>query len=272
MNQMNKTNGEIEYLVDDNLKTDYGRIQMLLNKSRNIETMEQIIASGNTHSKIINRFSFNEIHEPKNFLSLLYYMGMTTIDADPETGDSMLRIPNYSIKTIYWEYMEKIIMAQNPGMRYDPSVIRDGLRIMAFKGIYEQFFIDFRTNFVSQLSNRDLANLSEKNIKFLLLSILFQENYYLPLSETENSNGYSDIYLQRRNYLYPKIPTDWVWELKYVKQADAQNETVINDAKTEATKQLRRYKTSNLFRDRTDVRYLSIVFVGKTDCIVEEFT
>jgi hypothetical protein len=263
-------NGKIKYLVDDNLKTDYGRIKMLLNKSGNIEKLEQIIASGKISSDVIKRFSIEKIHEQKNFLSLLYYMGLVTIDKDKETGDALLKIPNYSIKTIYWEYMENIIMEQNPEMSYDPSIIRDGLRAMAFYNDYNKFFKDFQKNFVSQLSNRDLEHFSEKNIKLLLLSILFQTNYYLPISETENSQGYTDIYLKRRDYLYPGIKTDGVWGLKYLRQADAKKTKQIAAKKAEAIAQLQRYKTSNLFKDRTDVRYLMIVFVGKNNCNVEE--
>jgi hypothetical protein len=166
--------------------------------------------------------------------------------------------------------MKNIITEQMPSMVFDPSVIYEGLSSMAFQDNYEKFFKDFHNNFVSNLSNIDLEHLSEKNIKFLLLSIFFQTNYYLPLSETENSKGYTDIYLQRRNYIYPKITTDWVLELKYVKQADAKKKKVIEAKKTEAKEQLERYRTSNLFKDRKDVRYLIIIFIGKNKYLIEE--
>jgi hypothetical protein len=259
-------NGKIKRLVDGNLKTDYGRIRMMLKKPQNIEKLEQIIEFGKISSEVTDRFSIEKIHEQKNFLSLLYYMGLVTIG----TGIDVLRIPNYSIKTIYWEYMENIIMEQNPKMAFDPSVICDGLKLLAFDNEYSQFFKDIQANFLSQLSNHDLEHFSEKNVKFLLLSILFQIDLYLPISETENSNGYTDIYLKRRDYLYPGIKTDWVWELKYIRQADAKKTKLIAAKKAEAIAQLQRYKTSNLFKDRTDVRYLMIVFVGKNNCIIEE--
>jgi hypothetical protein len=162
-------------------------------------------------------------------------------------------------------------MERNPKMMYQPPVMFDSLWALAFDGNYRLFFDNFVNDFVSQLSNRDLEHFSEKNVKFLLLSILFQIDLYLPISETENSKGYSDIYLQRRDYLYPGIKTDWVWELKYVKQADANDTKIIEEKKAEAIAQLQRYKTSNLFCKRTDVRYLMIVFVGKNNCIVEEY-
>jgi len=197
-------------------------------------------------------------------------MGLVTIDTDEITETSLLRIPNYSIKTMYWEYMKNIITEHNPKMVYDSSKILVGLKSMAFEGNYIPFFEDFHKNFVSQISNRDLEHFSEKNLKFLLLSILFQNSLYLPISETENSKGYTDIYMQRRSELYPKITIDWVLEIKYIKQADAGNQNEIELKKQEAIEQLKRYKTSNLFKERTDVRYLMVVFIGKKSYLVEE--
>jgi hypothetical protein len=197
-------------------------------------------------------------------------MGLVTVGKDETGRTSLLKIPNYTIKTMYWEYMENIIEEQNPGMVFDPSIIYDSLVSMTYDGDYETFFDKFRENFVYQLSNRDLEHFSEKNIKLMLLNILRQSNYYLPFSETENSKGYTDIYLERRNDLYPKITTDWVWELKYIKQADAENDELIKTKKAEALEQLHRYKTSNRFQGRMDVRYLTILFIGKTDHRIEE--
>jgi hypothetical protein len=212
-----KDEGEkIERLIDLNLKTDYGRIKMLLKKSSNLDKLNTIIETNAIKSEVVARFSIDKIHEPKNFISLLYYMGLITLDKNPDTGRPILRIPNYSIKTMYWEYLENIIMERNPKMLYDPDVITDGLEALAFEEKYDNFFDRFQKNFVANISNRDLENFSEKNIKFLLLSILFQTNLYLPISEMENSGGYTDIYLQRRNNLYKGIKTDWIWEIKYV--------------------------------------------------------
>jgi hypothetical protein len=261
------TEREIENLINDNLKTDYGRLRNLLTNMESVNILEEIIENNTIQAKIINRFSISELGEQKNFLSLLYYMGLVTIGN--EKGIPVLKIPNYSIKTMYWEYMERMIMERNPEMIYNTGKVFEGLVKLAFDGNYEPFFKTFHEKFVSQISNNDLQNFSEKNVKFLLLSILFQNNIYLPISETENSQGYSDIYLQRRN-LYPQVQTDWVWEIKYIKQRDARKTSLVEAAKTEAAAQLLRYKKSNLFKYRTDVRYLYVVFVGKKNYLMEE--
>jgi hypothetical protein len=232
--------------------------------------LEKIIEFNQIQAEVIDRFSIDKIHESKNFLSLLYYMGLVTIEN--EDGISMLKIPNYIMKTMYWEYMENMIMERNPDMYFDPNIIYEGLVTMAYKGDYKPFFESFHQNFVSQISNRDLENFSEKNVKFLLLSILFQNSFYLSISELENSKGYSDIHLQSRKYLHPRILNDWIWELKYIKEADAGKKSLFAAKKKEAREHLQRYKTSNLFKDRNDVRYLAVVFIGKKKYWIEEIS
>jgi hypothetical protein len=210
LNKISVTSGEIKELIDVNLKRDYGRIKQLLSKAENLKDLEHIVEHTQIVSEVATEFSIDKLHAPKNFRSLLYYMGLVTIDKDERTGTPLLKIPNYSSKTMYWEYMENIILDRNPEMMFNQGAIYEGLVSMAFDGCYKPFFDSFQQNFVSQISNKDLVNFSEKNVKFLLLSILFQNNFYLPISELENSTGYSDIYLQRRNYLYPKIQIDWL--------------------------------------------------------------
>ena len=106
-------------------------------------------------------------------------------------------------------------------------------------------------------------------MKFLLLPIFSNCHYYFPFSELENSEGYSDIYL-KRGHLHPGAVSEWVWEIKYIKQSDAENEKLLNEKQTIAIEQLKRYKNSNYFKNRTDVRYLAVVFVGKKEYIVKE--
>jgi len=70
--------------------------------------------------------------------------------------------------------------------------------------------------------------------------------------------------------MYRRVKTDWIWEIKYVKEEDSENKRIISAQKKEALEQLQRYKNSNLFKDRTDVRYLAVVFIGKKNYWIEE--
>ena len=55
-----------------------------------------------------------------------------------------------------------------------------------------------------------------------------------------------------------------------MKQCDAENEKLIKEQQAGAEAQLLHYKNSNLFKDRTDVRYIAAVFVGKKDYYITE--
>jgi hypothetical protein len=189
-------------------------------------------------------------------------MGMLTIDKD-ENNNPFLRIPNYSIKTMFWEYIRNIMKTQSPQLSHDSSQYYQSLSEMAFNENPEAFIKFIHDFYVSRFSNRDFRRFDEKYIKAVILTLMFQASYYLPISEIETSGGYGDIYLQRRNNLYPLMKTDWVWEIKYVKDGDGRKTSLIEAKKQEALEQLHRYKNSYLLKDRTDVCYLAVVFIGK---------
>ena len=260
--------GNVKNLVADNLKTDYGRIQNLINQHDNKEKLRQLADNKPISEEVIKQFSIMKIHEDKNFFSLLFYMGLITID-NSNPNKIGLKIPNYSVKTIFWDFIENILTADYKGVSLDRSKYLDSVYKLAYENDYKPFFEYFSNYIVKYISNRDLQGTEEKDMKFLLLPIFFNSNYYLPISELENSEGYTDIYL-KRSHLHPKSLSEWIWELKYVKTTEIDNTKLIETKQNEARKQLQSYKNSNLFKDRQDVRYLSIVFVGKKDYIIEE--
>jgi hypothetical protein len=257
-----------ENLVDKNLKTDYGRIRNLINQHDNKEKLRTLLENNTVQAELIDQFSIEEIHENDNFFSLLFYMGLITID-NFNSQKFCLKIPNYSIKTIFWEFIRRILTEGVEGLALDSSKYLDSIYKLAYKNDYKPFFEYFSNYIVKYISNRDFQGTEEKDMKFLLLPIFFNSNYYLPISELENSEGYTDIYLKRGNQ-HPKSLSEWIFELKYVKTKESKKQDIITQKQNEAKEQLLRYKNSNLFKDRQDVRYLSIVFIGKKDYIIEE--
>jgi Protein of unknown function (DUF1703)./Predicted AAA-ATPase. len=257
-----KSNGkDIKYFIDNNLKTDYGRLRNLFNQHDNKQKIRELAENNSIQGNIIDRFSMELIHEDKNFFSLLFYMGLVTVD-NSNPLKIALKIPNYSVKTMYWEFVERMLTEELKDISMDSSKYTNSLYSLAYEGDYVPFFEYFSNYVVQYLSNRDLINTVEKDIKFLLFPIFLSNDYYFPISELENSQGYTDIYLKRGN-LHPGSLSEWIFEIKYVKQCDAKNKKLINEKQASAVAQLQRYKTSNFFKDRTDVRYIAVVFVGK---------
>jgi len=85
-------------------KLPYGRLRMLTGNEGNREKLLKIITDGKIASDIIEKFSVDDLQNEKYFTSLLFYLGMLTVGETKEE-QSYLKIPNYSMQTLYWEYI-----------------------------------------------------------------------------------------------------------------------------------------------------------------------
>jgi hypothetical protein len=145
---------------------------------------------------------------------------------------------------------------------------RIALRELAYRANPSLFVEHISENIFKRLSNRDIIEFDEKYIKIMILHGLFQSNLYVTVSELEVSSGYTDIYMHR-NPAIPDIPYEWVWEIKYIKKKDA-SRRMRKKKREEARVQLKKYRNSYQFAERTDVRYLSLIFIGKDRYEIEE--
>jgi hypothetical protein len=260
LDQIQSTQLPPEDIIDVNLRTDYSRLRRLAENEHNRVILLGIMKNDVITAEIAASFSIDEMHHEQYFVSLLFYMGLLTIDR-LNMGHTVLKIPNYSIKTIYWEYIELFTMNLNEDVMIDPSEEIATIQTLAYKGDPRPFISYMSKNIFQRLSNRDLIGFDEKYIKLMLLGGLFRSRLYVPSSEKEVEHGYIDIFLQR-SPLVPDVPYEWVWELKYLKKADATEERVA--AALEAARaQLARYRTSALFVGRNDVRFTAFLFIGK---------
>jgi hypothetical protein len=259
---------EVESVIDDNLKTDYGRLRMLIGNEQNREQLIEIAENGRIASEVIPKFSIDKLHDNEYFVSLLFYLGLLTVDKY-EFGKTCLKIPNYSIRTIYWEYILQLTRDRNRDVLVNPSRRQDAISSLAYKGDPKPYLDYASQNIFSRLSNRDLQDFNEKYVKIILLNGLFQSNIYITLTELEVTQGYTDIYMHR-SHLLPDIPYEWVWEIKYLKKEDAGKRNALKEKQKEARAQLKKYRDSPLFAGRTDVRFLSVIFIGKDRYEMEE--
>lgn len=254
-------------IIDENLKTDYGRLQRLAQNENNRTKLLKIIKENGIVSDILQEFSIDRMYDDEYFVSLLVYMGMLTIDRFEE-GCLHLKIPNYSIQTLYWEYIGKITVNTNEDVTIDLTEQRASLRELAYRGNLHPYIAYVSQNIFRRLSNRDLVTFDEKYIKIMLLNGLFQSKLYVPVSEREVEGGYVDMYLQR-SPLLPDIKFEWVWEVKYIKKGEKTKAT-LQRAKEHAFDQIERYRNAQCFSNRNDVRYAAIIFIGKDKYEIHE--
>jgi hypothetical protein len=183
-------------------------------------------------------------------------MGLLTIDKYYR-GSHYLKIPNYSIQTLYWDYLAKII-AEDNDIHIDDSLIRYAINELAYNGNLQPYVDYLSKQYFNRLSNRDLIHFDEKYLKLILLSGFLLNDTFTPVSEKEVENGYIDIFLQRNN---TDVNYEWGWELKYVRATD--NETTLHSKKAEAVAQLQKYKQAAIFKGKTNVKFAAIIFIGK---------
>jgi len=111
---------DFKYLVDDNLKTDYGRIRNFFHQHDNKEKLRTLVEHNFVREEVSKRFPIAKVHEEKNFFSLLFYLGLVTID-NTNPLDIGLKIPNYSVKTIFWDFVESMLTEEIEGLSLDGS-------------------------------------------------------------------------------------------------------------------------------------------------------
>lgn len=249
-------------LIDDNVKTDYGRLQRLISNEQNRHTLEEIIKNEGITADIVSKFSFDRMYDGEYFVSLLFYMGLLTIDRT-EKMRLLLKIPNYVIKTVFWEYVEKRL--HNEFQIYpNTEELRKSIEQMAYQGEIAPYVRYIGEKVLKPLSNRDLMHFDEKLIKVLLFTYLMNSRAYKPYSEKESENGYIDIYLERDKST-PDIKYEWILELKYLKKSE---EGRLEEVKRTGLQQLHKYAASRDFMDKSYIKQALLIYIGKDEVII----
>jgi hypothetical protein len=254
-NQVLQLGEQPKQIIDTNLQTDYERLRRLAENENNREKLLQITRDGGILGNIIEKFSLDKLNSEEYFISLLFYLGMLT-NGGTVRGKTWLKIPNNSIKTLYWEYAISYI--QNLEEKHiKTSELEEVVDKMAYDGEIKPYLDFFSENYLKRLSNRDLIKFDEKYVKVLMLATLFSSRLYLPVSEAETTEGYTDIYLQKHPAVHD-IKFEYVFEIKYAK-TDA-TEADVKAKFEEAEVQIEKYKKDPRFINRNDVKFTAIVF------------
>jgi hypothetical protein len=249
-----------EEIVDENVKSDYGRLQRLIGNAGNKEQLLQVIQEEKIKATLVKRFSFELMYRQKYFTSLLFYMGFLTFMYE-DRKLTYLGIPNYVIKTLFWEYFRELLQEENT-LEIDTSQIETAISAMAFGGELKPFIDLVQGKVLSALSRRDYIKFNEKYIKVVLFSFLSLNPLYRLQSEPEVTGGFIDIYLER-DIRFPDVKYEWLWELKYIKK-----EQSLEGVKAEGLEQLNRYAESPRFRGKENLKKALLIFRGKDECFV----
>jgi len=254
-------------ILDNNVKTDYRKLQTIAFNFKDEITIETLIKEGEIESQLVDRFELEKMYDNiNNFKSLLFYLGMLTIKGFNDRGELILQIPNYVSRKIYWEYLAANLQ-QTSELRSNEII--DKIATLRYNGNINPF-IEYVRQILEKLSNRDLQKFDERYIKAIMFTLLDIDGFYLLQSEAEVRNGYADMLLTRSRQYAQYIKFEWLIELKYIKESERKK---LNAYRKNGKVQLQEYAQSEdiIKRFQNDnFRKALVCFVGKGDAYVDE--
>ncbi len=202
-------------LLDQNLRTDIGKLDLVVRKAGDFASLWAVVeGGGNVAARPVTAFGVNQLAERRNFLSLLYYLGMLTFAEGAGAG---LRVPNYVIRTLYWTQVQRLA-AQTLSFE-GVDAVQTALSDMMGAGEAEPFFRLLLDQVIRAASNRDLIHFNEAAIKTLALAFLTLSPDIAIFSEWETGGGYADLVIVPQPAVH-WLKRAWMIELKYLKQKD----------------------------------------------------
>ncbi len=240
-------------MLDQNIRTDYNKMRMLIRKDRgfdnNASIIQYIVETGGIVADLKKSFPSEDIPKQDNFISLLYYFGMLTIAGRGRLGGTQLRLPNQVVREQMYGYLTEHY--REVDLTTDEQERSQLMVNMALYGDWRPFFDSIARAIARYSSNRDKAK-GEAYVHGFTLAQTCLTKLYLPVSELDAGaktyyndaplGGYADIYMQPMLEIYPDIEHSFVLELKYVpgNATDAE----VEQASRQAHDQLLRYERS----------------------------
>ena len=258
--------GVPDYLIDTNVRIDYGKLRHLLVVGRqlngNFDLLRSVIGEEQADARIQPSFPLGRLADRENFLSLLHYFGLLSI-RDAQGMLPRLAIPNQTVKRLMYGYLRDgyrdVGVFAVDLYRFEQLMLR-----MATEGEWRPVLEFLGEAIARQTGIRDYIA-GEKVVQGFLAAYLSVADYYVFRSEAELGKGHADIALEPLVARYPQLRRGYLIELKYLKRGESVDESRVAAAVTEATAQLERYLgDERLRRQFPAVRFtgLALVFHG----------
>ena len=253
-----------EAMVDNNIRTDYGKLRHLVQVDRrlgkNTSVIQQLVSEGRVTASIATSFPAERMVETDNFKSLLFYFGMLSIQGT-DFGDTILGIPNLTVREQLYTYLVEAY--RNASLfALDLSVLSDLVKGMALHGEWEPVFRYFAAELERQSAVREFIE-GEAHVKGFLLAYLGLTRGYIVLPEHESSKGYADFYMMPDLQRQPDIAYSYLVEVKYARR-DA-TPADLAALKEQAASLLHRYAADEKVqkgKGHTTLRLLTLLFRG----------
>ena len=219
IHQYIKTEDRPIILTDENMRTDYGKFRVLLTKDNklngNFSVLREVVETGETTGDFIRSFALNELIDKEKFLSLLFYLGFTSIKDITPFGKYTYTIPNKMINTLLWEFIQRSLN-EVYNLNIDRHFLGNAFSEMASKNNWKPVLQYIVSKFYEAVSIRDFV-FHEEGLKTFFLAWLNLTNLFRTYSERELNQGFADIYLEPESRYIDYVKYGYIIELKYLK-------------------------------------------------------
>lgn len=261
-------------MLDRNIRTDYSKLQHFIRIDKMQEEGRSVITrlidtdeiNGNA---IKSSFPAENLADPGNFISLLYYFGLLTYDR-VEYGATIMKIPNLAVREQIYDYLRET-MKERESIVFPTIELSERMRHMAYFGEWEAALSFFADQIDKKAVLRDTIY-QETTIKTLMVAYMGLTDYFIIWPEFEAGRGFSDLYLMPNLANYPDMQYSYLIELKFLKRDDTT--TRVESLLQDAEKQLRRYASDEKVKSSTGhtrLRLLAAVYRGWQPEALREF-
>lgn len=261
-------------MLDRNIRTDYSKLQHFIRIDKMQEEGRSVITrlidtdeiNGNA---IKSSFPAENLVDPGNFISLLYYLGLLTYDR-VEYGATIMKIPNLAVREQIYDYLRET-MKERESIVFPTIELSERMRHMAYFGEWEAALSFFADQIDKKAVLRDTIY-QETTIKTLMVAYMGLTDYFIIWPEFEAGRGFSDLYLMPNLANYPDMQYSYLIELKFLKRDDTT--TRVESLLQDAEKQLRRYASDEKVKSSTGhtrLRLLAAVYRGWQPEALQEF-
>ena len=260
-------------MVESNVRIDYDKVRMLIRHDKEFahdaSIIQQLVTQGFVTGKLVENFPAERINDPDNFLSLLFYFGMVTIDGDYK-GVTKFIIPNEVVRDQMYTYL--LDTYKENDLTYDNFNKGKLESQLAYDGNYKAYF-EFIADSLKRYSSQRDKQKGEAFVHGFTLAMTSQNQFYRPISELDNDGGYADIFLSPLCDIYKDMVDSYIIELKYCKTntADEQLQVLCK----EASAQICRYANSDIVKESvktTKLHKLVVIYRGAEMVMCEEIT
>ncbi len=206
-----------EEMLDSNLAMDRAQLEYVARLPNGRRLIVEALEEQPPPSvrSLSQRFGLGDMlreHKDISFMaSLLYYLGILSLDGRTASGRHVLRIPNVVVRRLYAEQIRDLYLP--PTARDEAEWVAEELYTTGDIGAVCEFIED---RYFKVFDNRDYRWANELTVKTAFLTLLFNDVLYIMDSEPALERCYADLVMIVRPDMRQYDVLDLLIEFKYI--------------------------------------------------------